>query len=254
MPPRLWCRVEDMISVCMATCNGERYLRAQLDSVLVQLDAGDELVIADDCSTDGTLALIEQRDDPRIRLLPGKFRLGVVANFERALSAARGEYVFLCDQDDVWLPNKRAVFIKALANADLVVSDCRLTDADLNWVALSFFSLRNSGPGLLRNLLRNSFLGCCMAFRRSLLARALPFPTALPMHDTWLGLVASTTGSVRFAPEVTLLYRRHGDNASPTGERSHFSRLTQLSHRLRFAIALLIRLVSLRLRPHGHQE
>lgn len=243
-----------MISVCMATCNGERYLQAQLDSVLVQLDAGDELVIADDCSTDGTLALIEQRGDPRIRLLPGKRRLGVVANFERALSAARGEYVFLCDQDDVWLPNKRAVFIKALANADLVVSDCRLADAALNELAPSFFLLRNSGPGLLRNLLRNSFLGCCMAFRRSLLARALPFPAELPMHDTWLGLVATTTGCVCFVSETTLLYRRHGSNASPTGERSHFSRLTQLSHRLRFAIALLIRLVSLRLRPHGHQE
>lgn len=243
-----------MISVCMATCNGERYLQAQLDSVLVQLDAGDELVIADDCSTDGTLALIEQRGDPRIRLLPSKLRLGVVANFERALSAARGEYVFLCDQDDVWLPNKRTVFIKALANADLVVSDCRLTDADLNELASSFFSLRNSGPGLLRNLLRNSFLGCCMAFRRSLLIRALPFPVGLPMHDTWLGLLASANSSVRFVPEVTLLYRRHGDNASPTGGRSHFSRFTQLSFRLRFAFSLLIRLISLRARPHCDQE
>ncbi len=238
----------------MATCNGERYLQAQLDSVLVQLDDGDELVIADDCSIDGTLALIEERGDPRIRLLPGKLRLGVVANFERALCAARGEYVFLCDQDDVWLPNKRAVFIKALANADLVVSDCRLTDADLNDIAPSFFSIRNSGPGLLRNLFRNSFLGCCMAFRRSLLARALPFPVELPMHDTWLGLVASTTGYVRFIPDVTLLYRRHDSNASPTGERSHFSRLMQLSHRLQFALALLIRLIAVRLRPHGYQE
>jgi glycosyltransferase involved in cell wall biosynthesis len=243
-----------MISVCMATCNGERYLQAQLDSVLAQLGDGDELVIADDCSTDGTLALIEECGDPRIRLLPGKLRLGVVANFERALRAAQGEYVFLCDQDDVWLPNKRAVFIKALANADLVVSDCRLTDANLNDLAPSFFLFRNSGPGLLRNLLRNSFLGCCMAFRRSLLARALPFPVRLPMHDTWLGLIASTTGSVRFIPDVTLLYRRHGSNASPTGERSHFSRLTQLSHRLRYALALLIRLGSLRFRPHGYRE
>jgi len=238
----------------MATCNGERYLRAQLDSVLVQLDDGDELVIADDCSTDGTLALIEDYSDPRIRLLPSKLRLGVVANFERALCAAQGEYVFLCDQDDVWLPNKRAVFIEALANADLVVSDCRLTDADLNDLAPSFFLFRNSGPGLLHNLLRNSFLGCCMAFRRSLLEQALPFPVKLPMHDTWLGLVASATGNVRFISEVTLLYRRHGSNASPTGERSHFSRFSQLSHRLRFAFALLIRIFSLRIRPNGYKK
>jgi GT2 family glycosyltransferase len=197
--------------------------------------------------------LIEEYSDPRIRLLPSKIRLGVVANFERALCAAQGEYVFLCDQDDVWLPNKRTVFIEALTNADLVVSDCRLTDADLNELAPSFFLFRNSRPGLLRNLLRNSFLGCCMAFRRSLLAQALPFPVKLPMHDTWLGLVANATGNVRFIPEVTLLYRRHSSNASPTGERSHFSRFSQLSHRLRFALSLLIRLVSLRLRSGGHQ-
>ena len=242
-----------MISVCMATCNGERYLQAQLDSVLVQLNAGDELVIADDCSIDGTLALIEQRSDPRIRLLPGKQRLGVVANFERALCAARGEYVFLCDQDDVWLPNKRALLIEALASADLVVSDCRVTDGMLAVTAPSFFAQRRSGPGLLRNLWRNSFLGCCMAFRRSLLARALPFPRGLPMHDTWLGLVASATGRVRFVDAPTLLYRRHAASVSPTGGRSHFGPLAQLAHRVRFAAALCARLISLKTSPRTGQ-
>ncbi|PKO82075.1 MAG: alpha-L-Rha alpha-1,3-L-rhamnosyltransferase [Betaproteobacteria bacterium HGW-Betaproteobacteria-13] len=242
-----------MISVCMATYNGQRYVADQIKSVLPQLAPDDELVIADDASSDGTLAVIKGFDDPRICVLASEVRLGVVPTFERALSAARGEIVFLCDQDDVWLPNKRAVFLEALAVADLVVSDCRVTDADLNERASSFFSLRASGPGLLRNLWRNGFLGCCMAFRRSLLQRALPFPTGLPMHDTWLGLVASTTGRVRFVPEVTLLYRRHGGNASPTGELSHFSRFAQLSHRLRFAFALLIRLALLRLRPCGNQ-
>lgn len=231
----------------MATCNGERHLAAQLESVLAQLDAGDELVIADDCSTDGTLAVIKECADRRIRVLTGERRLGVVANFERALAAARGDIVFLCDQDDVWLPNKRAVFVEALADADLVVFDCRVTDADCNELAPSFFALRGSGPGLLRNLWRNSFLGCCMAFRRSLLARALPFPAGLPMHDTWLGLVASATGRVLFVPEVTLLYRRHGANASPTSGRSPYSRFAQLAHRLRFASALVLRLISLKI-------
>ncbi|HEY9194271.1 MAG TPA: glycosyltransferase family 2 protein [Methyloversatilis sp.] len=236
-----------MISVCMATCDGELYLAEQLESVLAQLDAGDEVVIADDCSTDGTLAVIDRCSDPRIRLLPGERRLGVVANFERALRAARGEYVFLCDQDDVWLPNKRTIFVEALASADLVVSDCRVTDGALVVIAPSFFAQRGSGPGVLRNLWRNSFLGCCMAFRRALLARALPFPAGLPMHDTWLGLVASSTGSVRFVTQPTLLYRRHGANASPTGGRSHYGLMAQLIHRLRFASALLVRLISLKL-------
>ncbi|PKO55579.1 MAG: alpha-L-Rha alpha-1,3-L-rhamnosyltransferase, partial [Betaproteobacteria bacterium HGW-Betaproteobacteria-21] len=148
-----------MISVCMATYNGQRYVADQIKSVLPQLAPDDELVIADDASSDGTLAVIKGFDDPRICVLASEVRLGVVPTFERALSAARGEIVFLCDQDDVWLPNKRAVFLEALAVADLVVSDCRVTDADLNERASSFFSLRASGPGLLRNLWRNGFLG-----------------------------------------------------------------------------------------------
>ncbi|MGC4406063.1 glycosyltransferase family 2 protein [Methyloversatilis sp. MC4-4] len=236
-----------MISVCLATCNGERHLRAQLESVLGQLDPGDELVIADDCSTDGTLELINACGDSRIRLLRGERRLGVVANFGRALAAARGDIVFLCDQDDVWLPNKRSVFLEALSDADLAVSDCQVTDASLNVIAPSFFVLRRSAPGVLRNLWRNSFLGCCMAFRRTVLARALPFPDRLPMHDTWIGLIATATGRVRFVAEVTLLYRRHGANASPTGERSHFGVVERLMHRIRFASALCARLISLKL-------
>jgi glycosyltransferase involved in cell wall biosynthesis len=235
-----------MISVCMATCDGERHLATQLESVLEQLDAGDEVVIADDCSNDATLAIIEGFADSRIRLLRGHQRVGVVANFERTLRAARGDHVFLCDQDDVWLPNKRSVFTEALATADLVVSDCNVTDEELVAIAPSFFARRRSGPGVLRNLWRNSFLGCCMAFRRTLLDKALPFPAGLPMHDTWLGLVANATGRVRFVPDVTLLYRRHGASASPTAGPSHFSRRAQMRHRLRFATALAARLISLR--------
>lgn len=238
-----------MISVCMATWNGERYLAAQIESVLSQLEQTDELVIADDLSSDSTLAVIASFSDPRIRLLHGERRLGVVANFERALRAARGDFIFLCDQDDVWLPNKRGVFEEALRTADLVVSDCRVTDGELVVDAPSFFALRGSGPGMLHNLWRNSFLGCCMAFRRELLARALPFPAGIPMHDTWLGLVANATGRVRFIDQPTLLYRRHGTNASPTGGRSHYGRLAQTTHRLLFAYSLLARLISIKLSP-----
>lgn len=236
-----------MISVCMTTFNGERYLSEQIESVLSQLAVDDELIIADDCSNDGTLALVKAWPDDRIRLLLGEQQLGVVANFERALAVAQGDIVFLCDQDDVWLPNKRRVFVEALRTVDLAVSDCCVTDEELKIRTASFFALRGSRPGILRNLWRNSYLGCCMAFRRELLRRGLPFPAEIPMHDTWLGLIANATGCVRFIPESTLLYRRHGGNLSPTGERSSFSRWTQLRHRIRFGFALLARLLVLRL-------
>lgn len=236
-----------MISVCMTTFNGARHLAAQMESVLSQLGAEDELIIADDCSSDGTLNIISGWGDRRIRLLRGTRQLGVVSNFERALVAARGDFIFLCDQDDIWLPNKRAVFMQALCSVDLVVSDCCVTDEALNVRQSSFFELRESGPGTLRNLWRNSYLGCCMAFSRQLLDRALPFPAGLPMHDTWIGLISNATGTVCFRPEVTLLYRRHGGNLSPTADRSHFSRWDQLIHRLRFSYALVVRLFMLKM-------
>lgn len=239
-----------MISVCLATFNGERYLATQLASVLSQLEPEDELVIADDGSTDGTLAVIQSFQDERIRLLSGEQRLGVTANFERALRLAKGHIVFLCDQDDVWLPNKRAVFLDALRSADLVVSDCQVTDASLNLRAPSFFAQRGSGPGLLHNLWRNGFLGCCMAFRRELLQQALPFPKAIPMHDSWLGLVAQATASVRFVPEPTLLYRRHGANASPTAERSTYTMVQKIGHRTTLGIALVWRVMAVKLALH----
>jgi glycosyltransferase involved in cell wall biosynthesis len=236
-----------MISVCMTTFNGALHLVEQIESILSQLGGSDELVIADDGSTDGTLNMLSAWADDRIRVLPAVRRLGVVANFERVLLAARGDFIFLCDQDDVWLPNKCVVFMEALGSADLVVSDCCVTDEALNVRAPSFFKARGSGPGTMRNLWRNSCLGCCMAFRREILSRALPFPAGIPMHDTWIGLVANATGAVYFCPQVTLMYRRHGANLSPTSERSTFSQWAQFGHRLRLGAALVVRLIKLKM-------
>lgn len=235
------------VSVCMATCNGERYLQAQLASVLAQLGPGDEVVVADDQSTDGTLAVVQAFNDARVRVLPlagdAGVRLGVVRNFERALAAARHEIVFLCDQDDVWLDGKVQQCVQALRQHLLVVTDCRLVDGDLKPLADSFFQQFGSGPGVLKNLWRNSYLGCCMAFRRELLAWALPIPPGVPMHDMWLGLVAQCQGSVGFLPQPLLLYRRHVRVATTTGSPSVLSWPARLALRVRLAGALARRML-----------
>ena len=95
-----------MISVCMATHNGARYLQAQLESILSQLGSGDELIISDDSSTDATLEIIRSFDDTRIRLLTGNRFFSPIYNFENALNWVRGHIIVLSDQDDVWLDNK----------------------------------------------------------------------------------------------------------------------------------------------------
>lgn len=233
------------ISVAMAVHNGLPYIREQLATILPQLGPDDELVIADDGSQDGTLDYLVElaRHEPRVRLClappagpsaqpgmrPARSRTVqafVVANFARALARCRGEIIFLSDQDDRWLPGRVAAMQAALlADPDclLVQADARLIDASGQEIAPSFYALRHCGPGLLRNFLRNTYVGCCLAIRRELLSVALPFPARLPMHDSWLGLLAQAAGRVRFLPAILTEYRRHEQNAtslrpSPPGQ------------------------------------
>lgn len=228
-----------MISVCMATYNGERYIKEQIQSILPQLNDGDELIVSDDGSTDNTLDIIFSFECLKIKVLQGP-QNGLVSNFENAINAAKGDYIFLCDQDDIWLEDKVNVFKVAFDNgAKLVVSDCRVVDANAKIINESFFSLRNSQLGFLPNLLRNGFLGCCMAFNAELKPKILPFPKNIPMHDWWIGLVASLYGEVVLINQPLILYRRHGNNVSPTGDKSSFSLMTQAVHRLSLCFYLM---------------
>lgn len=225
-----------MITVCLAAFNGAKHIGAQMASILDSPHVS-ELLVSDDGSTDGTRELVAAAADPRVRLLAGPGR-GVIRNFEFLLGQAAGKYIFLADQDDVWLERKVDVMLRALEAADLVVSDCAVVDEQLEVVTPSFFAARGSGPGLVKNFLRNSFLGCCMAFRREVLEYVLPFPGSVPMHDWWIGLMASRKGRVRFLDEVLVLYRRHGRNAT-YAVVSDAPLLQQLRWRLQMMGALL---------------
>ena len=224
----------------MAVYRGEAFLETQLASVLSQLAQGDELVISydrpADCAdkeTDPTWQIISEaaKKDPRILLTEGPCK-GAAKNFENALRHCAGDVIFLCDQDDCWLPNKREAVLAAFSDPKLilVLHDASVTDEALQIQAPSFFAKRGCRLGFWRNLLKNSFIGCCMAFRRELIGDILPFPDKLPMHDQWIGLTAGRVGRVALLPEPLLLYRRHGKNAS--GDR-HEKFSVMLKWRLR---------------------
>lgn len=230
-----------MVSVCMATKNGATFLREQLDSILKQLRPEDEIVISDDCSGDDTLTVIRTFQDSRIRLLENTSVKGIAKNFEASLNASRGDYIFLADQDDVWLPGKVDKMKLAMAEYDLVMSDCQLVDDSLRVQQRSFYQINKSGKGFLRNLLRNSYMGCCMAFTRELKNRALPFPSDIPMHDIWIGLIGEVYFKVYFMTEVLVLHRRHGLNASTSGQSSQHSINRKIAHRYRIVKNLFIR-------------
>lgn len=221
-----------MISVCMATFQGEAFIEEQLTSILSQLGPQDEIVVSDDGSSDGTVAAVTRINDPRIVWAGTTGGLGIIKNFERALRHARGEYIFLADQDDVWLPGKVEACTQALNTKMLVVTDCKVVDASLKEIAPSFFYLRQSGPGFIKNLMVNSYLGCCIAFKRELLNRALPMPRNTPMHDMWLGLLAELEGGTCFLKNPYLLYRRHQATASQSSGKSRYSLYKKIMIRL----------------------
>ncbi len=208
------------ISVVLAAYNGQDYLPAQLASIFPQLQAGDELLISLDPSSDQSQDIVEQflkahSSPAKIRLLQGPGQ-GVIHNFESALSQVQNPIVVLCDQDDVWMDNKLACIRHAFSqNPTLAgfVHDALLCTANLEVMAPSFFAYHHSKSGFVANLLRNSFIGCCMAIRKEVVEQSLPFPT-IPMHDQFLGLQALRAGEVEFYAEPLLYYRRHDHNAS----------------------------------------
>lgn len=229
------------VSVVMATYNGEQYLKEQIDSVLAELKPGDELIVVDDASSDGTLMLLSSLTWPDLHVLQNPHNIGVLRTFERGLMLASGDVIFLCDQDDVWLAGKRAAFINAFA-ADartlVVVSDAQLIDANGAIFAPSFMATRGGfHGGVLSTLVRNRYLGCAMALRRDVLEAALPIPRFVPMHDMWLGAVACVAGQVHYIPSPLLQYRRHGRNVSPS---SHQGWLKMLRWRGKLILALVM--------------
>ncbi|QHW00495.1 glycosyltransferase family 2 protein [Spirosoma endbachense] len=236
------------ISVCMATYNGERFIREQIESILPQLGFDDELIVSDDASTDSTLTIIRQFADNRIRIVTNHSSRSATRNFENALHHSTGDIIFLSDQDDVWFFNKVKTMMTYLHNHDLVVSDCDFIDEKGQLLGGSFFEHFHSNAGLLKNFVKNTFLGNCMAFRRTLLDRALPFPKELHeatrylvYQDVWLGLLANSLFRVVFIPEKLSCFRRHANNASPT--EMTVSSPQPLGHKLFGRILLAIALL-----------
>lgn len=205
--------VRKSVSVAMAACNGERFIEEQLRSILDQLEEKDEIVISLDPSTDRTKEIIETMKDKRIRVIDGPGK-GLINNFENAIKYTKNEIIFLSDQDDVWQPQKVSKMLNALDDSLLVMHDCCVADEKLNIVDPSMFSLRKPSLSFGRNIIKNTMMGCCMAFRKELKKDILPFPDHIPMHDQWIGLVALKHGRVELIEAPLLLYRRHGSNES----------------------------------------
>lgn len=236
------------VSVCMATYNGSAYLRTQLDSILAQLRPGDEVLVQDDASTDDTLAILDSYGDDRIQVLRNPVNQGHIATFERCLARAQNPIVFLSDQDDEWLPGKVDAVLAAMSRPGVtgVVTNAIITDGNLAPSGDLYFDHARSGPGVLHNFVKNSYLGCCLAVRREVLAVALPVPRSVRTHDGWIGITADMMGRVVFLDTPYLRYRRHGGNAS---QMTRFGLGDIVKRRVALA-ANLVRIAPTALRSH----
>lgn len=224
-----------MISVCMATYNGEKYIREQIESILSQMSLEDELVISDDGSKDSTIAVIKSINDERIKLFYNNGEHGYTPNFENALKNAKGDYIFLSDQDDIWLPNKIERVMQEFSKGfDFVYTDCKTINKNKEIISESRINDYKIKKGAIRTLIKLRYIGCCYAFNRRVLNAALPFPRKYKYleHDAWIVSLANFYFKVSIISEPLILYRRHDSNTSNGGFTSNKNYFLMIKRRI----------------------
>lgn len=235
-----------MISVCMPVYNGEKYISEQLDSILAQLGANDEIIISDDNSTDSTIQIIESYNDKRIKIYKhskqtskyqgSEKRIQLVAsNVFFALSKASGDYIFLSDQDDIWLPDKvETVMHEFNKGYECVLHNNTVINNAHEVLLQSYFDCMHPSKNLIRFLLKCFYQGASMAFTKRILDLSLPDPEIPLSHDHYIAIQSWTHGKkISFITKPLLLYRRHGNNVSTSSEKSRNSLRFKIMYRVR---------------------
>lgn len=214
------------VSVVIATFNGERYLKDQLESIISQTLIPDEIIVCDDCSTDDTVKILEQYEsNDHIKLFVNKSRLGLIKNFKNAVNRTKdGNYIALSDQDDIWFPNKLekcATALKTIEQPDnpcMVHSDLLYVDVSDKIISESFRRVlgQHKYKQNLQTLLYGNFVnGCTTLFNQVLKKGFLAMPDQIALnHDGWMALLAFTFGRVSYLNEPMVRYRRHDSNVS----------------------------------------
>lgn len=221
---------KERISIALATYNGAKYLRAQMDSLLAQELPFDELIICDDRSTDSTVDILMEyaASDPRIKVEVNEHNLGFRRNFEKAIRMCDGDLIALCDQDDIWLPDHLRTLCEAIGSNLLIAGASLLADSEGNPSGDRLSEIKNfeikvpSQEQVFKFVMyyQNPFQGASMMMRREFRAYALPVPALVAYHDVWFVHIATLLGEFRWINVPVTLYRLHGGNTSGTHRRT----------------------------------
>ena len=232
------------VSIAMTTYNGELYLLKQMESLISQTYTDFELIICDDCSSDNTLAILNTyaSKDSRIRVIKNSENKGYARNFISVIGLCKGEYIFLADQDDIWLPNKIERMVncmQAKQNIDLLV--CK--DIDFFDSQDSLKNIHQKTDSIPRkvttkkSLLKCAYRGLNMCLRKTFIDFVLcnyDFSIPFPAHDWLFQLFATEKESIYTLSEVLTLHRKHKNNTASLGEdnSSRFSKRLSVLRKL----------------------
>lgn len=211
-----------IISIALATYNGENYIEEQMESILNQSFQDFEIVIRDDCSTDRTFDLLCKiaKKDSRIILKRNKHNLGFSKNFKEIVDECRGEYIAFSDQDDIWEARHLEILLSIIGNKDVACGNSLLVDENNNSIGFTMKDVVGmkkeieSDKMCWRLFFDNFVQGTAMLVRKELCERYLPVPDSVKFHDYWLALVASLNNGIVYTPEIILRYRQHGNNVT----------------------------------------
>jgi len=240
--------VRAKVSVVLCSYNGQKYIQKQIESILVQLEPGDELIIQDDLSNDQTFKILQRFKQSKIKIFQNEANIGFVKNFLSAIQKASNEIILLSDQDDIWLENRLNLMYEVYQKDSLVISDFKEVDDNLNRIS----SINNDSRTLklsktrLGQFLdvffgRNKYYGCCFLFSKKFFSECYPPSSFIPSHDIWLAINASLHGKIILCHKITLLRRIHSMNVSSHNPRRFYLKIID---RIRLGLAILYGIVT----------
>ncbi|KHJ36984.1 putative glycosyltransferase EpsE [Pedobacter glucosidilyticus] len=227
-----------MISVALCTFNGEKFIKEQLDSILTQTIVPDEIIICDDNSKDRTIEIIENYiaslNNFNIKLFKNESNIGFVKNFEKCVQLCRGEYIFLSDQDDVWISTKvekTLSFFNSYPHIEMVFTNAYLVNEDLQTLNTNLFDTlkfnikertKHEFSNLFKILLKQYIItGATVCIKKKQIDFIIPIPiNKYQIHDGWMGLIASFQKKLGFINECLIKYRQHPNQAIGTKKNS----------------------------------
>ena len=228
-------KTQVLVSIPILTYNGEKYLEEQLNSIYNQTYKNIEVLVFDDCSTDGTKNILEKYNKSHgLKFIINKKNIGLRENSILSFKACIGDYIAPADQDDIWKKDKIEKLIDNIGNNTLIYTDSIPIDENGTQLGDFYFQQYSKlieGSNNKAFLFSNCISAHAMLFKRELLEDIFPIPDSMYFHDWWIAFVAATCGSIKFLDEPLIYYRRHQEQVTKDKDKNYKNFISRLKIR-----------------------